>query len=212
MTRTRDVHDHTPRLSIAALLIVGAVVLDAQGPPRATRKFSPTSDYAPDVNKLASSTSELRDIVGRFTDDRSALLRFYTIPGSPARRERMRAFDDTWVKTLARVDFDRLSQEGKVDYVLLRTRIEYDSALVAREDRVQLEIAPLVPFSAGIVALAENRQRLDFITADAAVKALADIAATVSAASASATSAAGVSAATAVRAAQEVDTLNGALA
>ena len=199
------------RLSIGALLLAGAVVLDAQGPPHAVRTFSPSADYAPDVSKLASSGSELRDLVERYTADRAALLRFYTIPGSPARRQRLRDLDDAWVKALGRIDFDKLSQEGKVDYVLLRTKVEYDSALVAREDRVQMEIASLVRFNTAIVALAENRQKLDFISPDAAMKALADIAAQVSAASASAGSGEKVAAATAVRAAQEVDTLNGAL-
>ena len=64
-----------------------------------------------------------------------------------------------------------MSQEGKADYVLLRTRIEYEIALLGREDRVQRDIAPLLPFSGDIVALAEDRQRLDFITADGAAKA-----------------------------------------
>ena len=196
---------------MSVCLVAGSVLVDAQGPPPATRTFAAPSDYAPDTRTLAASTSELRDLVGRFNDDRAAILRFYTIPGSAARRERMRAFDDTWVKTLAAVNFDALSQEGKVDYVLLRTRIEYDTALVGRQDRVQLEIAPLLPFGAGIVTLAENRQRLDFIPADAAVKALADIAVRLGTAADAVHSGVDVSPATAVRAAQEVDTLGAAL-
>jgi len=199
------------RLSMSVWLVVGAVVLDAQQLPHATRTFSSPSAYAPDTRTLAGSTSELRDLVGRFNDDRAALLRFHTIPGSPARRERMRAFGDAWMKALAGVNFNALSQEGKVDYVLLRTRIEYDAALLGRQDRVQREIAPLVPFSAGIVTLAENRQRLDFIGADAAVQALADIAAKLNAATASAAAGERIAPATAVRAAQEVDALGAAL-
>jgi uncharacterized protein (DUF885 family) len=197
-------------ISLAALVIASSVVLGAQGPPHARRTLSSPADYAPDPGKLAASTSELRDLVQRFGDDRAAILRFFTIPGSATRRERLRAFDDAWVNTLARVDFDKLSQEGKVDYVLLRTRIDYDSALVAREDRVQLEIAPLVPFSADIIQLAEDKQRLDFIKGDAAAAAVIAIAAKVTAANAAATPGR-ASAAIAVRAAQEVDTLANAL-
>ncbi len=200
------------RLWISILFVAGTVVLGAQGPPHATRKFSSPADYSPDARTLAATTSELRDLVDRFNNDRSAILRFYTIPGSQARRARMRTLYDSWLKTLASVNFDALSHEGKVDFVLLRTRIEYESALVGREDRVQREIAPAVPFGADIVALVENRQRLDFITPDAAVKALADIAGKVNAASASVATGTTVSPATAVRAAQEVDTLSGGLA
>jgi hypothetical protein len=68
------------RLSIVALVVFGAASLAAQGPPHATRAFSSPSEYGPDTRKLAATTSELRDLVGRFNDDRSALLRFYTIP------------------------------------------------------------------------------------------------------------------------------------
>ena len=113
------------RFWILVALILGTAAPGAQGPPHATRTFSSPSDYGPDPRK-PGSTSELRDLVDRFNDDRAAILRFYTIPGSPTRRERMRAFYDTWLKTLAGVNFDALSQEGKVDYVLLRTRIEYE--------------------------------------------------------------------------------------
>ena len=65
----------------------------------------------------------------------------------------------------------------------MRTRIDYDDALVGARI-VQIQIAPLLPFSTDIIALAENKQRLDFIKADAAAKAMADIAAKVTAASA----------------------------
>jgi Bacterial protein of unknown function (DUF885) len=199
------------RLFLALLVMAGAAAVAAQGPPHATRTFLSPADYMPDPTKLATATSELRDLVVRFGGDRAAILRFYTIPGSATRRSRMRIFYDAWLKTLTAVNFDKLSQEGRVDYVLLRTKIDYEAALVAREDRVQLTIAPLLPFETDIVALAENRQRLDFIKADAAVQALTAISAKVSAANASAAPGSGISAATAVRAAQEVDTLNGAI-
>ena len=162
-------------VTAVALLVVGAIGLGAQGPPHAIRTFSSPADYVPDPSMVSSSTSELRDLVARFGDDRAAILRFYVIPGSPTRRERMRAFYDAWLANLRKVAFDGLSQEGRADYVLLRTRIEYEIALLGREERVQRDIGPLVPFSADVIALAENRQRLDFITSDAAVRALAAI-------------------------------------
>ncbi len=191
---------------IVMLAIAGAVALRAQA-PHATRTFSSPADYMPDPTKLAAALpAELRDLVDCFATDRAAILRFYTIPGSAIRRARMKTFYEAWLKTLPAIDFDRLSQEGKVDYVLLRTKIDYEAALVAREDRVQLTIGPLLPFESDIVVLVENRQRLDFITADAAVKAVNDITARVNAANAAAAPGAGVSTATAVRAAQEVDT------
>lgn len=197
------------RFSASVLAVAGNIVLCAQGPPPARRTFSPPESYVP--TQVTASTSELRDLVDRFGIDRAAIVRFYTLPGSPARRARIGTFYGAWLKTLDAVDFDRLSQEGKVDYVLLRTRIEYEQALVAREDAVQREIAPLVPFANDIVTLVEDRERLDFVGADAAAKAVDAIGAKVQAAQARTASAAGVSPATAVRAAEEVDTLSDAL-
>jgi hypothetical protein len=199
------------RCSIATLVMAATVVLGAQDPPHATRTFSPPADYVTDPKTVAASTSELRDLVERFTDDRAAILRFYTIPGSATRRARLEEFYDAWLKRLAGLGFDTLSQEGRVDYVLLRTKIEYEVALLGRDDRIQRQIAPLVPFGPAIVTLAENRQRLDFITAPEAVKAVTDIAAAVSAARTSATTEKATPA-IAVRAAQEVDSLVEALA
>jgi hypothetical protein len=195
----------------AAVLLVAVVALEAQGPPTATRTFSAPSAYATELDRPPVHASELRDLVDRFSNDRAAILRFYTIPGSATRRARMHAFYGGWQNALAAVNFDGLSQEGRVDFVLLRTKVDYEDALVAREDRVQIQIGPLVPFGTDIVTLAENRQRLDFVKPDAAAKAVADIAVKVAAANTAAGRGATVSPAIAVRAAQEVDTLAGAL-
>ena len=200
------------RFPVSVLLVWSAAILGAQGPPHVARRFSSPDAYVPSVKEATASTSELRDLIDRFSDDRSAIFRFYTIPGSQTRRARMRTFYDTWLKSLADVDFDRLSQEGKVDYVLLRTRIEYEAALIGREDRVQRDIGPLVPFGPDIVALVEDRQRLDFAGPEAAVKALGVVADKLRIAQAESAQGRTIPPATAVRAAEEVDTLSGALA
>ena len=66
------------------------------------------------------------------------------MPGSVERRTRLRAFQEAWLKALPAIDFAKLSQEGKADYVLLRTHLEYQQALLGREERNEREIAPLV--------------------------------------------------------------------
>jgi uncharacterized protein (DUF885 family) len=147
-----------------------------QHPASADRTFSPPEAYVPDLTELAAATSELRDIVERFAADRQAIQRFYNIPGSEDRRARLRAFHDAWLKKLPEIEFDRLSREGQVDYVLLRTHIEYQQALLGREDRQARELAPLLPFADAIVTLQEDRQKLRFVEADDAVRAVQSIA------------------------------------
>jgi uncharacterized protein (DUF885 family) len=147
-----------------------------QHPPDVERRFSPPDAYVPDLRKLAAATSELRDTVERFSADRQAIQRFYNIPGSEERRARLRAFHDAWLKKLPEIPFDTLSREGQVDYVLLRNHIEYQQALLGREERQAREIAPLLPFAGAIIALQEDRQKLRFIGADEAVRSVQAIA------------------------------------
>lgn len=176
---------HT-RYAIAVLVLAGSVAAGAQQatntlqrPPDRERTFSSPEAYVPDLTQLTASTSELRDTVDRFATDRQALLRFHNIPGSRARRERLQGLYAAWLTSLPEIAFEKLSQEGKVDYVLLRNHLEYQSMLLGREERTATEIAPLVPFADEIVELQDDRQRLQFITADEAAAAVARLTAAV---------------------------------
>ncbi len=189
-----------------------------QLPPDVNRTFAAPAAYVPDLPRLAAATSELRDVVQRFSTDRQGLLRFYTVPGSAERRGRLRAFQDAWLKALPAIDFAKLSQEGKADYVLLRNHLEYQQALLGREERSEREIAPLVPFAQTVTRLAEEKQKLEFITADQALAAVQALGAEVEQARTSldtilagGTRPAGMTSAVGVRASQRVDALRGAL-
>ncbi len=189
-----------------------------QLPPDVKRSFAEPAAYVPDLPTLVAATSELRDVVQRFSTDRQSLLRFYTVPGSPERRSRLRAFQEAWLKSLLTIDFAKLSQEGKADYVLLRNHLEYQQALLGREERNERDIAPLVPFAQTVTRLAEDRQKLEFITADAALAAMQALGTEVQKAQASleatlagGTKPAGMTPAVGVRASQRVDALRGAL-
>src|SRR5262245_431118 len=202
----------TTALGVAFSVLPGAGQQLPQGsPPDAKRSFSSSADYA-EVNPAPATTSELRDMVDRFNLDRSAIQRFYTIPGSTTRRERMKVFYDTWLAKLPSVRFESLSQEAKVDYVLLRNRIEYERALLGREERVRRETGELVPFFDDIALMQEERQRLSFVTAEPAARLVKDAAAKVDAARARVEGGLTASPAVALRAAEQVDVLNGALA
>ena len=210
--------------AILAGLLLGLGPVSAQQPagiqlpPDARRTFAEPAAYVPDLPTLVAATSELRDVVQRFSTDRQGLLRFYTVPGSVERRTRLRAFQEAWLKALAAIDFAKLSQEGKADYVLLRTHLEYQQALVGREERNERDIAPLVPFAQTITRLAEDRQKLEFITADAARAAVQALGTEVEQARAALDTMlaggarpAGLTPAVGVRASQRVDALRGAL-
>ena len=165
------------KLRPVIVVLVAVICFAAQDklPPQAQRTFSDPSTFMPDFTQ-ASATSELRDVVSRYAADRQLMMRFYTVSGSEKRNAALRAFYGGWLRALPGIDFDRLSQEGRVDYILLRNRIESDSRLIDRDERLMKEIAALVPFSQAVADLQEARQRLDFIKPDAALAALKAIA------------------------------------
>ena len=54
-----------------------------------------------------------------------------------------------------------MSQEGKIDYVLLRNYLEHELRRLDLEAKDEAAAASLVPFSASIIGLEESRQRMD---------------------------------------------------
>jgi uncharacterized protein (DUF885 family) len=167
----------------SALLACGLVlpaVLTAQGPgiPPSTRQQFPADAKAsvPVVSQLMrSTTSELADVVTRFAADQAALQRRYDGNDSPVQRRRLRAFFTAWREQLAAHDFERLSQEGKVDYVLLDNHLRYQLDLMTREERQLAEVTPLLPFADTLLALHEARRDLLSINGQQAARTLATV-------------------------------------
>jgi uncharacterized protein (DUF885 family) len=61
---------------------------------------------------------------------------------------------------LRELDFDKLSQEGKVDYVLLRHELEYDQHQLERSRTQLREMQPYTPFAPTIFDLMDTRRDL----------------------------------------------------
>jgi uncharacterized protein (DUF885 family) len=121
------------------------------------------------------STSALRPLIERYTADRVSLSRMYDAPLSEVRRARFKEFYNEWLGKLQEVDFERLDQEAKVDYLLfenhLRDRLR-DLALREKQDR---ELLPLLPFAKIIVDLDESRRRMEIPKPEQAAAALSQI-------------------------------------
>ena len=103
-------------------------------------------------------SSELRELVERFVADRDELLRFYDVGGSALQIRRMREFFTAWHKRLEEMPYDSLGTEGRVDWLLLERRLDYEQRLLDREDTREREMAPLVPFAADVANLQESRR------------------------------------------------------
>jgi uncharacterized protein (DUF885 family) len=166
-------------LSIAGWLSLPALAgAQMAGIPASTRQTYPT-DPAASVPSLASlmnsTTSELAEVVSRYAADASSIGRHYDTPDSPSQRARLRAHYSTWRTRLTELDFGKLSQEGKVDYVLLDNHLRYQLELMDREVKQRAETAPLMPFAERLLKLQEDRRELLTINSQAAARTLAEV-------------------------------------
>ena len=152
-------------------LVAAPLMLQAQD----TRRAAPMQSV-PRLTTINNATSELVSVVERFSVDRQALLRRYDTPDSPARRKRMREFYGEWRTRLREHDFDRMSQEGKVDYVLLDNFLQHELALLDRDDKQRAETAPLLPFADRLNGLQDARRNLEPVNHPQLARQLAEIA------------------------------------
>jgi len=112
-------------------------------------------------NRTKERVSEMRSAIERYTVDRGSLTRSYPVAVSSARRERFKKFYSDWLASLQSLDFDSMSQDGKIDYLLFKNHLEYELRQLDIQSRQINEIEPLVPFATKIIELEEARRRME---------------------------------------------------
>lgn len=152
---------------ISLLLSGTALAIRAQGPAESGKYVPPLSDL------LGRSTSELRDLVERVNVDLRNLNRRWPVGYSPARSGVLRGFHSAWKARVDEVDFGKLSQDGKVDYLLLRNGLTSELSLLAREDARYAEMSGLLPFAPAIMELHERQRRMITVVPDSIARTLA---------------------------------------
>src|SRR4030095_4336982 len=119
---------------IVAFVISSSLSLTSQA--QNGRGAKPSVD-APDT----SPVSEMRAAIERYTVDRGSLTRSYTVSYSTARRDRFRKFYSDWLFSLAKLNFDSMSQDGKVDYILFKNHLDHELRQLDLQVKAQAEIA-----------------------------------------------------------------------
>ena len=131
--------------------------------------------YVPVLAQLLAAKgaeSEMRDIVTRFTTDENALGRRWNVEYAPARRDRFREYYRGWQSRLRELDFDGLSQNGKIDYILMNHSLRHSLALLDREEKLWAESAPVVPFGSDVFNFVDARRRMEKVDPQKAALAL----------------------------------------
>ncbi len=115
------------------------------------------------VSDAAAQPSEpkLPGIIQQFTADAKALDRTYFVTISPARMERMERFYTGERAMLAAMNFDALSPEDQVDYLLLNNRLSANLHQLAIERKQVEEMEPLLPFAKTIENLMESKRLME---------------------------------------------------
>jgi hypothetical protein len=121
----------------------------------------PLSAFQAAQEEFDNSRSEMRPAIEWFASDRASLNRAYGDPLSPARQDRFKEFFTGWEARLNTLNFDSMSQDGKVDYILLRNRLDYDLRQLDLDVKAQAEAAAYTPFAPAILTLEEQRRKLE---------------------------------------------------
>ncbi len=100
-------------------------------------------------------------MIARFSADQRSLLRTYRIPTATSRQERMTKFYNDSLATLQHVDFDGLSQDGKIDYVVFQHYLDHQIHGIILQNQQYAEMEPLLPFAKTIAQLEDARRRME---------------------------------------------------
>jgi uncharacterized protein (DUF885 family) len=131
---------------------------------------------------VGTRSSELAPVVERYSADRVALGRRWTVSYSPERTRRFNEFFAGWQREIDALDFEALSLEGRVDYVLLLNELRYQLDLLTREAGLAAEMDGFISFTSLIVELEERRRSRQPVESESAAARLAELPAEIEAA------------------------------
>ena len=135
----------------------GQKSLDSRTPKPAPVKSPPA--FPP--NDLDASASEMRAMIERYAVDRFALGRFYAVETSPTRQARLKQFFSDWLAALGPLNFEAMSQEGKIDYLLFKNHLDHELRQLDLRAKALAETESLIPFSQTITDLEDARRRME---------------------------------------------------
>ena len=134
---------------------------------------------------FAEPPSGLRKFLERYDVDRAALLRYYNLPifpvtyfisyNTPVSRvcsNRLKKFYADWKDNLARIDFEALRPDGRVEYLLFKNLLDRELLRLERSERRINEMKPLIPFAQKIIDLVESRRRMEPVVPEKAASVL----------------------------------------
>src|SRR5579872_4162049 len=125
--------------------------------------------------QIFTGRSEMRDNIAQYQADVSSLTRKYDIKESEEYYTRFNKFYGDWQKKLMSIQFDNMSQDGKVDYVLLRNAIDKDIHSLKENKKEFDQIQSTIPYASKIMSLVQQRRNGVQLNAEETAKVFTDI-------------------------------------
>lgn len=113
------------------------------------------------INDLSAPEGSLSGVIRRYNSDRGSLHRLHTAPYSPIRRARFKQFYTEWLTDLRSLDFNALSEQERVDYLLFQNHLNRELQQLDVETKRFAEMEPLIPFAKDLIALEDSRRALE---------------------------------------------------
>jgi len=145
------------KFKAAAVIPVVLCILSIHGGSYQSGTARPVS------GEIKAETSELVSLIERFSADRRSLERHYDIAFSPERLDRFEAFLRERLGLLDGVDFDDLSLDGRIDYLLFKNLLHRELGALQKERQGVRDALPLLPYAENILALARDLKRMNWI-------------------------------------------------
>ena len=123
----------------------------------------------------ALSVRKMPPLIEQFQADRASLYRAYPVPISPTHFTRLEKFYNDELAGLSSLDFNQLSEDDRVDYLLLRNLITKEQHRLAIQKKQVEEMQSLLPFSGTIEDLLDRQRLKERPDAEKAAAALAEM-------------------------------------
>lgn len=127
---------------------------------------------AANIEKLYEQASEVSGLVIKYANDAGAIQYFYGPMttgfggrgggggvNSPEQLERLMELNQTYLDDLKKLDFNSFSIHGKVDYVLLKSKIDRNQEGLKRQKETYSKVAGYLPFAQTIYDFEKKRRR-----------------------------------------------------
>ncbi|MGX5819504.1 DUF885 family protein [Chitinophaga lutea] len=110
-------------------------------------------------SSLYEQSSEVNNLMVQYNADAGVLQRFYAVPNSPERRDRLTALQDDYLRQLGQLDFAKLPVGTQVDYLLFRRDLQSRRTLLQQEASEYKALEGLFPFAGRIYTIEQSRRR-----------------------------------------------------